>query len=119
MGGILLLRGQAMSGTSRRAEALAFLGLAQRAGAVVKGTEATRLALRRGDARLVILAGDGSRTQLDKVVPLAQARGVPCRTLGDRATLGAALGSGPLTAVAVTRSGFAAKIGTMSGEGLE
>jgi ribosomal protein L7Ae-like RNA K-turn-binding protein len=106
-----------MAGTSRRAEALALLGLAQRAGAVVKGTEATRLALRRGDARLVVLAEDGSRTQRDKVVPLAEARGVSYTTLGDQAALGAALGSGPLTAVAVTRSGFATKIATMSGEG--
>lgn len=104
-----------MSGTSRRAEALALLGLAQRAGAVVKGTQATRLALRRGDAKLVILADDGSRAQLDKVVPLAQSRGVPCMNLGDQATLGAAIGSGPLTAVAVTRSGFGKRIGTLSG----
>lgn len=104
-----------MSGASRRAEALALLGLAQRAGAVVKGTQATRLALRRGDAKLVILAEDGARVQLDKVVPLAQARGVPCTSLGDQATLGAAIGSGPLTAVAVTRSGFGKKIRTLSG----
>jgi ribosomal protein L7Ae-like RNA K-turn-binding protein len=105
-----------MSGSSRRAEALALLGLAQRAGAVVKGTQATRLALRRGEARLVILAEDGSRTQLDKVLPLAEARGVSCVSLGDRAALGAALGSGPLTAVAVIRAGFGKKIGAMSGE---
>jgi ribosomal protein L7Ae-like RNA K-turn-binding protein len=108
-----------MSPSSRRAEALALLGLAQRAGAVVKGTHATRLALRRGEARLVILAEDGSRAQLDKVVPLAEARGVDCVTLGDQTALGAALGSGPLTAVAVIRSGFGKKIGAMSGEGPE
>jgi ribosomal protein L7Ae-like RNA K-turn-binding protein len=77
------------------------------------------LALRRGEARLVILAEDGSRAQLDKVVPLAEARGVPCVSLGDQAALGAALGSGPLTAVAVIRSGFGKKIGAMSGKGPE
>lgn len=108
-----------MMGTSRRAEALALLGLAQRAGAVVKGTEATRSALRRGEARLVLLAEDGSGTQREKVVPLAEARGVPWRILGDQASLGRAVGSGPLSSVAVTRSGFARKIETMFGDGLE
>lgn len=108
-----------MSGTSRQAEALALLGLAQRAGAVVKGTRATRLALRKGEARLVVMAADGSRTQREKVLPLAEARKVPLRVLGDRAALGKALGGGPLTAVAVTRSGFAKKIDILSGEGQE
>ena len=91
---------------SRLAEALALLGLAQRAGAVVKGTEATRQALRRGEARLVLLAEDGSEAQRLKVLPLAEARGVPWETLGGMDELGAALGSGPLAAVAVTRSTF-------------
>ncbi|MFC1574629.1 L7Ae/L30e/S12e/Gadd45 family ribosomal protein [Gemmatimonadota bacterium] len=95
---------------SRRAEALALLGLAQRAGAVVKGAEATRHALRRGEVRLLLVASDGSETQLGKILPLAEAKGVQCETLGDRAALGAALGRGSLTAVAVTRAGFARQI---------
>ena len=97
-------------GTSRRAEALALLGIAQRAGAVVKCTEATRRALRKGEVRLVLLAEDGSETQRNKVVPLARARGVTCRTLGDRTELGTAVGSGPLTAVGVTRASFAKQL---------
>ncbi|MFC1660624.1 L7Ae/L30e/S12e/Gadd45 family ribosomal protein [Gemmatimonadota bacterium] len=88
---------------SRRAEALALLGLAQRAGAVVKGIDGTRRCLRKGEARLVLLAQDGSESQRRKVAPLAEARGVPWRFLGNQVELGAALGSGPLTAVAVTR----------------
>ena len=95
---------------SRRAEALALLGLARRAGAVVKGTEATRQVLRRGEARLVLLAEDGSDSQRGKILPLARARGVPLGTLGSRVELGAAVGSGPLAAVAVTRSGFAKQL---------
>jgi ribosomal protein L7Ae-like RNA K-turn-binding protein len=94
-------------GTSRQAKALALLGIAQRAGAVVKGTDATRRALRKGEARLVVLAGDGSETQKNKVLPLARAKGVHCGTLGDRAELGAAIGSGPLTVVGVTQASFA------------
>ena len=97
-------------GKSRRAEALALLGIAQRAGAVVKGTDATRRALRKGEVWLVVLAEDGSETQRGKVLPLAGARGVPWRTLGDRVELGAAVGSGPLTAVGVTGPGFAKEL---------
>ena len=94
-------------GMSRRVKALALLGLAQRAGAVVKGTDATRRALRKGEVSLVLLAEDGSETQRIKVLPLANARGVQSRVLGDQAELGAAVGSGPLTVVGVTQPGFA------------
>jgi ribosomal protein L7Ae-like RNA K-turn-binding protein len=99
-----------MKGRSRRSEALALLGLAQRAGAVVKGTDATRNALRRGIARLVILASDGSGSQQDKVLPLAIARGIPWVRLGSMSELGGALGTGPLAALAVTGSRFAGEI---------
>ena len=95
---------------SRRAEALALLGLAQRAGAVVKGTVATRHALRRREAKLVLVAEDGSETQRRKILPLAKAQGVPLETLAVQNELGAALGSGPLAVVAVTRSGFAKQL---------
>ena len=97
-------------GTSRRAKALALLGIAQRAGAVVKGTDATRRVLRKGDVRLVLLAEDGSETQRSKVLPLARARGVPWKIFGDRAELGAAVGSGPLTVVGVTQPSFAKEL---------
>jgi ribosomal protein L7Ae-like RNA K-turn-binding protein len=99
-----------MKERSRKSEALGLLGLAQRAGAVVKGTDATRSALRRGQARLVILATDGSETQQEKVLPLASAQGVPWRRLGSMDELGGALGTGPLAAVAVTERAFAGEI---------
>ena len=97
-------------GTSRRAEALALLGLARRAGALVKGTDATRKALRRGEVRLVLLATDGSLVQREKILPLARGKDVPVVILGTRIELGSALGSGPLTAVAVTQAGFAKEL---------
>lgn len=94
-------------GTSRRAEALALLGLARRAGAVVQGTDATRRALRVGEVRLLVIAEDGSAVQKGKVLPLARRRGVPWITLGRQEELGKAVGSGPLTVVGITGSGFA------------
>lgn len=86
------------------------LGLAQRAGAVVRGVDAVRRALRAGEARLVIVAGDASTVQLKKVRGLLEHREVPCRTLGDRSFMGAALGGPPLSAVAVTEEGFAERL---------
>jgi ribosomal protein L7Ae-like RNA K-turn-binding protein len=94
-------------GTSRRAEALALLGLARRAGAVVKGTDATRKALRVGEVRLVIVAQDAAEAQRRKVLPLAEARGVSWTVAGTKEELGLAVGAGPLTAVGVTETGLA------------
>jgi len=99
-----------MKERSRTSEALALLGLAQRAGAVVKGTEATRNALRKGDARLVIVVADGSEIQRGKVLPLAEAKGIPWVSFSSMSELGAALGSGPTATVAVTRDRFAGEI---------
>lgn len=56
------------------------------------------------------MAEDGSETQLEKVLPLAEARQVPWRTAGGQEELGAAVGSGPLTVVGVTEPGFATGI---------
>ena len=97
-------------GKSRRAEALALLGLARRAGAVVKGTDATRRGLRSGEVRLVIVARDGSSVQQEKVLRLARHREVPWRSLANQVELGAALGDGPLTVVGVTGADFATSL---------
>jgi ribosomal protein L7Ae-like RNA K-turn-binding protein len=99
-----------MKERSRRSEALALLGLAQRAGAVARGTGAARHALRKGQARLLILASDGSEKQREKVLPLAQARGVPWTTLGSMDEIGSALGAGPVAVAAVTGNRFAGEI---------
>jgi ribosomal protein L7Ae-like RNA K-turn-binding protein len=102
---------------SRRAEALQLLGLAQRAGAVVSGTERARRAVLQGEARLVLMAGDASRVQLDKVRQVLQDRPIPQGTLGDRATLGAAVGRAPVSAVAVTAESFADQLRLQLGIG--
>ncbi len=92
------------------AEALRLLGLARRAGAVASGTEATRRALRQGEARLVLMAVDASSVQLDKVRSALRNRPIPRAILGDRATLGGAVGREPVSAVAVTASTFAEQL---------
>lgn len=97
----------------RAEEALRLLGLARRAGSVAPGTDAARRAVRSGEARLVLLAGDASSVQLDKVRNVLRNRPIPWGTLGDRTTLGAALGRGPTSAVAITADSFAGAMGRL------
>jgi ribosomal protein L7Ae-like RNA K-turn-binding protein len=87
--------------------ALELLGLAQRAGAVERGVDAARRALREGRARLVLIAEDASAAQLKKITGLLEHRSVPWRAAGGQAELGAAVGGAALSAVAITRNEFA------------
>lgn len=104
----------------RRTEVLRLLGLARRAGVVVSGTEAVRGAIRQGEARLVLMAEDAAAPQLEKMRRTLINRPIPQACLGDRATLGAAVGRGPVSAVAVTGDSLAgqvrSKLGMTSGE---
>jgi ribosomal protein L7Ae-like RNA K-turn-binding protein len=102
-------------GTSPQADALALLGIARRAGAVVKGVDATRRGLRKGEVRLVVVAGDASKTQLLKVVPLAKAGGIPVVRAGEQVKLGAALGEGALSTVGVTGPSFVKQLQELLG----
>ena len=81
---------------------MALLGMARRAGAVASGTGSTRRALREGRARLVLFARDASETQRDKVMKLLRHGKTPRATLGTREALGSAVGSAPVSAVAIT-----------------
>jgi ribosomal protein L7Ae-like RNA K-turn-binding protein len=97
-----------MSGTTR--DVLAILGLARRAGEVSGGTAAVRQAIRDGRAKLVVMAADASDTQLDKIRSTIHNRTIPRVCLGDRNTLGAAIGSAPVAAVAVTSASLADRL---------
>ena len=86
------------------------LGLARRAGAVAPGTDAARRSIRRGEARLVLMARDASGVQLNKIRKELNSRSIPQVTLGDRATLGAAIGKAPVAAIAVTDESLATRL---------
>lgn len=96
--------------TSRRTDVFQLLGLAHRAGAVVRGTDAVRKALQAGRVHLVIAATDAAPGQVRKIEGLLRARGVPRIVQGTRARLGQALGSPPLTAVGVTQEAWADRL---------
>ena len=91
-------------------EALQILGLARRAGSVAPGTSATRRSITRGEARVVLMAEDASSAQLDKIRRTMRKRIIPQVLLGDRATLGAAIGKAPIAAVAVTDASLAGRL---------
>lgn len=99
-----------MSPEKTKRDLLGFLGLAQRAGSVIRGTEAVRNAIRAGDAALVLLASDAASGQIAKLSGLLEHRGVPSAVLGTRVDLGRALGVAPLAAVALRPSSFADRL---------
>jgi len=77
------------------------LGLGLRAGRVVIGVAGVRAGLQRGKLACVVLAADAGERTHDKVVRLAQAKGVPVVTGPEAARLGAELGRPPVQAVGV------------------
>ena len=95
---------------SRRPSAHRLLGLARRAGAVAPGTEAVRRAIREGEALLILMAGDASSVQMDKIRKTLHDRPIPQVILGDRNTLGAAVGLAAVSAVAVTNRSLADRL---------
>ena len=95
---------------TRKSSALRLLGLARRAGAVAPGTDSVRRAIRDGEALLILMAEDASSVQLKKLRTTRDDGSIPRVTLGDRATLGAAVGMAALSAVAVTQASFATRL---------
>jgi ribosomal protein L7Ae-like RNA K-turn-binding protein len=87
---------------SQKDKVFRLLGLARRAGGIAPGTGAVRRSIREGEALLILMASDASSVQLDKIRTTLHDRTIPQITLGDRSTLGAAVGLAPLSAVAVT-----------------
>ena len=100
-------------------DSLALLGMARRAGALAYGTGSTKRALKEGRARLILFAQDASETQRDKVMKLLRHGTTPRATLGTREALGLAVGSAPVSAVAVTDSEFAKELVAQLGVGPE
>ena len=98
---------------------LVLLGMARRAGALAYGTGSTRRALKEGRARLILFAQDASETQRDKVMKLLRHGTTPRATLGTREALGLAVGSAPVSAVAVTDNEFAKELVAWLGVELE
>jgi ribosomal protein L7Ae-like RNA K-turn-binding protein len=90
------------------------LGLAARARALVWGTERVRDAVRGGEVKFAIVAADASDNTKDKLLRLLESSGVPYVERYDRDSLGAAIGKAGVSAIGVTGSEFAARIGAVT-----
>ncbi|WP_276352458.1 L7Ae/L30e/S12e/Gadd45 family ribosomal protein [Cohnella caldifontis] len=88
-------------------KALSRLGLAMRAGKLVTGEETVLKAIRAGEAKLVVLAGDASENTGKKLADKCGSYGVPLVTGFTRYELGWAVGKPERVMFAVTDQGFA------------
>lgn len=86
---------------------LQLLGICQRAGKVKSGNFLCGEALKAGQAKLVLLAGDAKGNTRHQLEERCLARGVPLRTYGDRESLGHAMGKELRSCAAVTDGGLA------------
>jgi len=89
---------------------LRLLGLGARAGSLTIGTNGVRAALQRGDLALVVVAKDVSGRTQQKVLRLAQAKGIRCLSGPTAVALGRALGRASVQAVGVRDAHLAAGI---------
>lgn len=88
-------------------KALSRLGLAMRAGKLASGEEIVLKAIRSGEAKLVLLAGDASDNTAKKFADKCKSYGVPLLVGYTRYELGAAVGKPERVVFAVTDRGFA------------
>ncbi|WP_239616973.1 YlxQ family RNA-binding protein [Cohnella mopanensis] len=86
---------------------LSRLGLATRAGKLISGEEVVLKAIRSGEAKLVLLAGDASDNTTKKITDKCKSYGVPLLVGFTRFELGSAVGKPERVLFAVTDRGFA------------
>ncbi len=86
------------------------LGFAQKAGQLVSGEQGVEALLRRGSLFLVLLAEDSAPNTKTKFVRLAESCGVPVFLVGDKISLGMALGKSRRAIVGVRERKFALSI---------
>jgi len=82
-------------------DVLGLLGLGLRAGNVIVGVDGVRTGLRAGKCVLVVVAADASPRAMEKVVRLAEGRGIPHITGPCAADIGQRLGRPPVMVVGV------------------
>lgn len=86
------------------------LGLAKKAGKVAPGENQASLAMKREEARLLVLAEDAGPSLYRKYHLWAQDLGVPVVRIGSKAELGHAIGMGPHAVLAILDEKFGARI---------
>lgn len=80
---------------------LTLLGFAQRAGALVSGDMAVKIALEQSSVRLLIVASDAADRTKTGLLSLAGHKGTDVRIFGSKDALGRAIGKSNRSAVAI------------------
>lgn len=91
-------------------KAMNILGLAQRAGKVVSGDFRVKDIIRKGKAKLLIVAEDSSERTLQELVSLCKYYNVPVIQWGSKQDLGAAIGKSIRVSVVVLEEQMSTKI---------
>ena len=100
-------------------KALSFLGLAVRAGKVVRGEFSTEKSIKSHKAKLVIIAEDASDNTRKKFSDKCSFYKVPFLLFGTKDILGHAMGKQYRVCAAVEDRGFAERISTLFGGSAE
>ncbi len=87
-----------------------FLGLAQRAGQVSSGEAAADAVVKKGKAKLVLVAADAAEKTKDYFITLAEQKKIPWIECGRKTSLGAAIGKSPRSVAVITEENFARKL---------
>lgn len=86
------------------------LGLAQRAGQLQSGDAASEALIKKGKAKLVLLAIDASEKTKEHFIKLANFKKVSVVEAGEKLKLGVALGRSPRSVVVIVDEGFARRL---------
>ena len=95
---------------------LQLLGLATRARMTITGEELAVNEVRKGKAKLVILAEDASENTSKKLHDKCKTYKVDLHVFGTRSELGHAIGKEERVVIAITDSGFAKKLTSLFDE---
>lgn len=89
---------------------LGLIGLAKKAGRITAGSQMCEDEIRRGNAKLIIIASDISDNGYKAITDCCKHYNVKHMTYGEKADLGTAVGSEIRTVISVNDEGFARAI---------
>ena len=85
-----------------KAKVWTYLGFAAKAGKAPSSEFQTETAIKQRNARVVILAGDASENTKKQFINMCEHADIPCFILGDKETLGHAIGKEFRSSCAIT-----------------
>ena len=96
---------------------LSLLGMARRAGRLSMGFDAASDSMKKGQSKLLVLAGDISQRTKNSIIAAARQTGTPAVSAGcTMDEIGSALGKGQTGIVSINDSGFAASVKALCDE---